>query len=260
MKSTFFLIVLLGALLGACEGSDSGPDKLFIKEIEIQEGQQGRKLFFRYEHHKLIQYLSLTNDQLRVQTDFEYADGKLKKIFYQYDGRLRSSELYYHPNGTVNFEITTWSRNGVNSEDTTQVFFHYDDSGRLVSKRETYNNPPPFYTEREIEFDWSNGNLVQMRTYSIQQEGRRLDLTTTYTYDESRNYSNQDMAFAYLSVYSSEYALSINNVVSSEEYFGDTIVPRGFYQFRYNNKGYPSEYTYSVSVEDEPLSNAQIRY
>jgi hypothetical protein len=86
--------------------------------------------------------------------------------------------------------------------------------------------------------------------YLFDGEYTYLTSTKTMTYDNKRNYSNQDIAFIYTSGPGLETMISKNNVTSTTEFFGDITIDRGSYKFTYNNDGYPDGYIYKVDTQE----------
>jgi len=118
---------------------------------------------------------------------------------------------------------------------------------------------------RKTEFVWSNGNIVQIDQSAVDSSGNiNLLGSSFYEYDNSRNYSNQDIAFMYAihTLPVDETILSGNNVTAAKFDWtsDDQGVATAFTcEFTYNIQNYPQEIKYSSAVNGN-LTNYKMIY
>lgn len=240
---------LLTIVFVSCGTEDVSPTRLLIKEIEDPTLYRD---IYDYENGQLISFKRYFGEREETNTQFHYLENRLIKIEVKRDqGFEQIIELTYGENGlrkeekltTIYNEVITYTRTGT---------FSYED-GLLKSIKYTLNDPnliDPDYLPRETQLEWQNGNITKMVYYLFDGEYTYLTSTKTMTYDNKRNYSNQDIAFIYTSGVGLETVISKNNVTSTTEFFGDITIDRGSYKFTYNKSGYPNGYIYKVDTQE----------
>lgn len=252
MNLRYILSGLIVSILFSCGTEDTSPDMLLVREIIDPTCY---KDVFGYENDRLVVFKRYLADRISTHTTFQYQGNQLVKIEVKRDQGLEQIiELTYGEDGlrkeekstTIYQGKVTYVKNGT---------FHYD-KGVLISIKYTSNDPNYFPTETCLK--WQNGNLVKMTYYFFDEDYTYLASEKTVTYDNKKNYSNQDIAFIYILGRESETSLSKNNVTSTTEFFGGTTIDRGSYTFTYNKNGYPDGYVYNV--DSQKYGPMQLRY
>lgn len=257
MTLRYILLGLIVSILFSCGTNDISPNRLLIKEIIDPTCY---KDVFEYENDRLVGFKRFFGERVGTNTTFHYLDNQLVKVEAKGDqGFEQIIELTYGEDGlrkeekitTIYQGEVTYVKNGT---------FSYDND-KLKSIKYTFNDPnfmDPNYLPTETLLEWKNGNLIKMTYYLFDGEYTYLTSTRTMTYDNKRNYANQDIAFIYTLGQGSETSISKNNVTSTTELFGGLTIDRGSYKFTYNQNGYPDSYIYKV--ESQEFYPIQISY
>ncbi len=247
METVSRLLLLFIVLLLACEYNEISSAKMYVKEIGdtviINYKDQ-----FEYEGERLVLFKRFFGERLSTITKFEYQNDHLKRVESNIiDVMDFLVELEHNSEGQIIKEKITYPDLRDSTRDLKIIIlsdFTYYDDGNLRTKNSIYSDSALTYPT-ETEFEWSNGNLVKMNVNRLDNLGKKFTLTRTMTYDNKRNYSNQDWAFVYMAAITSDEfltALSKNNSLSTTEtLFGQTSV-RVLTTFSYNKNGYPNAY------------------
>ncbi|WP_162417372.1 hypothetical protein [Cyclobacterium roseum] len=248
----YTILVLFSAVLFSCENEEIPSNTLFVKEISDPTFY---KDLFEYENGYLVKFNRLFGERIETTTQFQYSGHQLSRVEIKRDQGLEQIiELSYGENGLRKEEKATTKQNG----DITEIrvgLFSYED-GMIKSIKYSYEGVD--HKATETVFEWINGNITQMDFYLIDGEYTYLTSSRTMTYDDKRNFSNQDIGFIYRVMSGEETIVSKNNVIEEFEDVGDLIINRGRYNFTYNNEGYPIGYIQTVGSQE--YNPVQINY
>jgi hypothetical protein len=234
------LLVFFAAVLFSCGREDAIPGRLFVKEI-IDPTLY--KDVFTYEDGRLIEFNRFLGDRVETNSQFHYLNNQLLKVEIKRGQTIAYTvELTYDKNGFRQDEKLTTLYDGQITNIQTSIFTHQD--GILKSILNT--NSDPNYAPMEAVYEWSNGNIIKIDYYYIDIAGPHFSASRTITYDTKKNYSNQDIAFIYRTLYESETTLSKNNALTNILTLDEQVIDQGSHTFLYNSSGYPKEYTYKI--------------
>lgn len=248
----YTILVLFSAVLFSCENEEIPSNTLFVKEISDPTFY---KDLLEYENGYLVKFNRLFGERIETTTQFQYSGHQLSRVEIKRDQGLEQIiELSYGENGFRKEEKATTKQNGDITEIRVGLFSYKD--GMIKSIKYSYKGVDNKVTE--TVFEWINGNITQMDFYLIDGEYTYLTSSRTMTYDDKRNFSNQDIAFIYRVMSGEETIVSKNNVIEEFEDVGDLIINRGRYNFTYNNEGYPIGYIQTVGSQE--YNPVQINY
>jgi hypothetical protein len=235
MKTKYIFIGLFIAVIAiGCESNEVTPDKMYLKGIIDPNAYKDQ---FEYQNGQLTTMKRLFGERVETLTTFTYQNGQLKTIETTRDNGLSHSiELEYNDNNLRVRQVTT-TRLDNQIDNVMTVEFFYDNKQNLKSKKYSYTNT---FLPSEIEFEWSNGNIVK-RSYSyFDSNGKHFISSENLLFDNKRNYTNQDIAFSYTGR-QDEAILSKNNLISALN------------TFVYNKIGYPIGFKYTIDNTDYPV-------
>jgi hypothetical protein len=252
MKIQIALFGLITIALLSCGTEDVSPSRLLITQIESPGLYRDH---YEYENGRLVSFKRFFGELEETKTQFHYLDNRLTKIEVKKDqGSEQIIELTYGENGLRQEEKLTTIYNDGGTYVKTATFSYR--AGILRSIKYSFGDPN--YLPTETLFEWENGNISKMEHYVFSSQATYLISIETMTYDDKRNYSNQDIAFIYTLGSGLETTISKNNVTSTTEKVGDKFVDRGSYKFTYNKAGYPDSYVYKVDSQES--GTIQIMY
>jgi hypothetical protein len=259
MNSRNILVGLLIVILIGCESNEITSDKMSLMEINDPTCYKDQ---FEYEGGRLISFKRFFGERVSTNTRFKYRNNQLIQLESESEnGQDYVVELEYNSQGQRVKERITFTHFKNLSLDPYKIVaisdFAYNQEGLLLRKSSTYSDST-YSFPTETEFEWSNGNLVKMNSAYSDYLGRHVTGSKYFVYDDKRNYSNQDLAFLYLTLGRQETVLSRNNLVKTTEVFFDQTIDRGSYTFSYNGNGYPIGYKYKV--DNQEYSPIQMKY
>lgn len=251
MKNKLFILFTV-LLLISCGKEDVTPDRLFVKEIVDPTFYRD---VFTYESERLIEFNRFLGDRVETNSQFHYSNDQLIKVEIKRGESISYTiELNYDKNGFRQNEKLTTLKDGQITNIQTSIFTHEDG----VLKSILNSNSDTNYSPMETRYEWSNGNITKMNYYYVDSAGPHFSGSRTITYDTKKNYSNQDIAFIYRTLYESETTLSKNNALTNLMILDDLVIDNGSHSFMYNDSGYPKEYTYKIYGQE--FNPIQINY
>lgn len=252
MNVKHVFLALFAGILFSCEKEETPSKTLFADEMGDPTIYRD---LFEYENGHLVKFNRLFGERIETTTQFQYSGHQLTRVEIERDQGLEQIiELSYGENGFRKEEKVTTKQNG----DITEIrvgLFNYKD-GMVKSIKYSYEGID--HNPTETVFEWINGNISQMDFYLFDGENTHLTSSRTLTYDDKRNFSNQDIAFIYRLMGGEETIISKNNVIEEIEEIGDLTINRGRYNFTYNNEGYPTGYIQTVG--SQKYNPVQINY
>jgi len=267
MKTLFIVSAgVLACLATACDWENSHSDRISVKSIHNSCSKtnlvfEGDKIItatlsfgshvaqvknFFYVHGLLTSVKMTSDDGLSFETQLEYdADRRLSKEIYsqKYSGIDASgnqiafsfvnlTEFVYDENGNILTTLTTQSKSSDRDDNQSN-------GGR--SARDELEE------EKRVDrhdYTWSKGNVIkETRRYCDEHGSCGVPFDETfYTYDNKRNYTNQEIVFRYINLSSIPFVFSRNNVTKIASDFNGELKQDYWYEFHYNKHGYPSDY------------------
>lgn len=250
MKHRNILLLLITSIIFGCETANISPNKLFVKEIIDPNCYRD---VYEYQNDLLIGFKRYRGDHIGTSAKFQYLKNQLVKIEINRDNGLEViTELTYGDNGLRREGTVTYIENEIITSIDTRTYSYKDN----VLESILYSSNDPNSLPAHWFFEWSNGNLIKMNSYF--NDGQ-LFVSRTMIYDNNMNYSNQDIAFVYVTLNNRETFLSKNNLINTvDEMTYGGIVDRGSFIFTYNRDGYPIEYVYKLDSQE--FNPVQIKY
>lgn len=257
-----FRKVILGlcvVMIFGCETNEISIRKMYIKEIVDPTCYKDQ---FEFENGQLISFKRFFGDRISTITKFKYQNDLLIQIESESDnGQDYIIDIEYNSNGQRAREMMTFTHFKNFTLEPYKITsisnFNYNEAGQLVTKSSTFSDST-YSFPTETEFEWSKGNIVKMNFAYFDDLGKHVTGNKSFLYDDKRNYSNQDLAFVYITLAEQETALSKNNLVKTTEIFFGQTIDRGSYEFSYNSNGYPMSYRYKV--DNQQYNPIQINY
>ncbi len=254
--------VILGltvVVIFGCETNEVSVDRMYLKEIVDPTCSKDQ---FEYEGGQLISFTRLFGDRVSTVTKFKYQNNLLVQIESECEnGQDYLIDIEYNSKGQRLIEklIFTHFKNFTLEpyKITSVTNFNYNDAGQLVTKNSTFSDST-YSFPTETEFEWSKGNIVKANFAYFDNLGKHTTGGKSFFYDDKRNYSNQELAFLYITLAGQETVLSRNNLIKTTEIFFDQTIDRGSYEFSYNSNGYPIGYRYTV--DSQQYNPIQIKY
>ena len=233
-----FGVLTLTLMLG-CEGNDIGPNLRYLKEIVDPACFKNQ---FEYENGHLISFKLIFGERVETVTKFKYENNLLKQVESESDqGPDYFVELEYNSDGQRTREKVTFTYYKPFTLEPYDIIkvsdFTYDDYGNLRTKKSEFSDST--WLPSETEFEWSQGNLVRMNFVYHDELGKHSNGSRTFTYDNKRNYTNQDLAFFYVGLAELETVFSKNNSVKAMVISPGQHYEWYSYEFSYDRTGYP---------------------
>jgi len=252
MRSGNIIVIIFSLFtLISCGTDEISSYKMSIKQVIHPISYKDQ---FEYNNERLISFKRYCYDILATDTEFQYENDKLSKIITKDNSGLNYLiELEFGENGLRKSEKSIIIYNG-DTASVNVIHFSYDSNNILKSKR--HNQIYPENIISETEFEWINGNIVKANYFNIDDLGKQYSWSRSYTYDNRKNYTNQELAFNYTIGSGLETLLSRNNVVSTSDQFSGQLINRGSNSYKYNNQGYPIISTYIIG--DPPYDTQMI--
>lgn len=236
----YILFILFTVLFISCGREDATPDRLFVKEIVDPSLYRD---VFKYEDGRLIEFNRFLGDRVETNSQFHYSNNQLIKVDIKRGQTIAYTvELTYDKNGFRQDEKLTTLNDGQITNIQTSIFTHQDGILKAILNTNSDTN----YSPIETRYEWNNGNITKMDYYYVDSAGPHFYGSRAVTYDTRKNYSNQDIAFIYRTLYESETTLSKNNALTNILSLDDLVIDQGSHSFMYNSSGYPKEYTYKI--------------
>ena len=253
------IVGLMVVIIFGCETNEITMNKMYLKEIVDPTCYKDQ---FEYEGGQLISFKRLFGERVSTITKYKYQNNLLIQIESESEnGQDYLIDIEYNSNGQRVREVNTFTHFKNFTHEPYKITsisnFNYNDAGQLVTKHSTFSDSE-YSFPTETEFEWSKGNIVKVNFAYFDDLGEHVTGSKSFFYDDKRNYSNQDLAFVYVTLAGQETVLSKNNLLKTTEIFFDQTIDRGSYEFSYNSNGYPIDYRYKV--DNQQYNPVQIKY
>ena len=223
-----------GILLGACNQFNEPFVLLPLAVTTFRDGGAGTISTHVYKGGKIQSFTKTAGSDTVVSLQFQYQGDRLNTIMKD------SSSAGYDLIMITGFgsEVTIDSTFSVAGEVTTlkEVRKHVYDVNHLLERIDvtTWGATPA--AQRAWEYDWTDGNVSEIRALGISEGTETVEQVITVTYDDRMGVFSSDIPYIYTLSPTDLYWLSANNPLRFKRDGGKETK----YGYFYNLKSYPS--------------------